>query len=111
MVCGPLAWPGQGVVNGELFKQGVKLKSILGEAGGSECHGRWATTCCVSSETNARAGAQDGFVKWTLSALILGTTQMSSCGETIFCTRSSPKIKCNQYIKKVRIFGSMTPFF
>lgn len=43
----------------------MKPKSILGEVGGSfsECHGRWAITCCVSSEMNERAGAQKGFVK------------------------------------------------
>lgn len=50
-------------------------------------------------------------LKWSWLTLILGTTHMSSCGEIVFRTRSSPKIKWNQYMRKVRIFGSMSQFF
>lgn len=50
-------------------------------------------------------------LKRTWFALILGSTQMSRCGEIVFCIRSSPKIKWNQCMRKVRVFGFMPQVF
>lgn len=44
---------------------------------------------------------------WTWLALILRITRVNSFVEVVLCIRSSPKIKWNRYMRKMRIFGSV----
>lgn len=66
---------------------------------------------------NAKAGAPNGFVDMDLVSshpwltLILRITSVNSFVEVVLCTRSSPKIKWNQYMRKMRIFGTVASLF